>query len=1462
MKSKSFFARLLKWASIGLVLVVVLLAALFAVLQTRPAKDRLAALLTRLLSPSPDSRMEFQGLGGFLPLEIDLERFAMSDGQGEWLAVENVRLRWSPAALLKGRIRISEVGAGAVRLDRLPPSAPEEEGPSEAGFPSVTLPTGLPPVDVEVIAVEELALGAPVLGEPAVFRLRGSVRPVEEGPGLAAALDLRRTDAPLPKASLEASLRGDPGNLGLSLALEEASAGLLARKLGMSDAGDLSLAFRGQGPLSNWNGRLDFKAGSWGEAGLTLDLAMGAERIGLGCRGEVRAEPALLPPAVAPVVGESSRLNLAAVMTPESVDIEELHLETAGPSLHLTGTFDPRSREVQSVFSLENPDMSTLEELAGLELGGALKLEGNVSGPVARPRGSLSLAWSDLRLDTVRSDSLTLDLRGSPPDNESASLQGVVFTVEALARDLAVPGKAGTVGDVKLSLQGRAPAGDSITVSPLRLTAEGLALELRGEASPDGLDGRAQVALRAGDLASWASLAGLPDLAGAVDLEADVAWKNNRVSGSLELAGQSLRGIHPAADGLLAPRAELAAQFKMDDPSGLVLEPLALRSSGLELTATGTMNFADGKLDARSTVRLPDLGRLSSFLKKPASGSAELDAEASGSLEAMRVSARLKGRSLRMDKTRFDRLDLRVEASGLPGSPQGDLKVELAQDRLQASLASKFLLRDKLVQVSGLRLEAVGAKASADLSANLDTLLADGTVKATSRDLSALGKFLGLDLSGSLDLDARLAAVGKSQNVGIKLKADRLNAMGHRIRSARLDSDLRNVVKAPQGKADLELRGLVTGGATVDSLDLSLAGDAGKLTFDAKGKGKVLEPFRIATRGGMALGPSGEALDLRSLDGKFGPYPVALRKPALLRKSKKGVEVEGLDLRFGPARIEATGSLGGGRAKLDARLRDLPLDLARYGGVSQLSGTAQADLTLSGSMKRPDVKLNLDVKKVRWKDPRLEGIPALGAGLEARVGGGRADVSLSVRELTKKPLEATLKAPVTLALEPFAFSLPTKAPVEGTLRGQADLARLMSFYPLDGHSLKGLLQCDLGLSGSLERPAVQGNVKVEKGRYENVAMGTVLKDMEVALKGSDRELRVEKLSASDGGKGRLSGKGRVEVDAAKGFPLDLELLFDNARLVRRAEGTGVVNGDLKVSGNLGDMAVDGRLALAPAEINIPDHVPPSVPELEVVEINRPEGLPEPAKPEKSADETSSPPMNVNLKIDLDFPKRVYIRGRGLDSEWEGNLKIRGSASSPRITGKLGVVRGSLAFIDKELELSKSSVNFYGAQPPSPQLDISARSNTEDITAIIRITGDATKPDIAFTSEPPLPEDEVMARLLFGRSLDRLSPLQALQLADSLAVLSGKKGQSLNPLNRVRGALNLDQLDVGEGEQGETTLEVGKYLTERVYVDVEKKVGEDGGKASVEVEITPNISVESEMDTESEVGLGINWKYDY
>ena len=56
--------------------------------------------------------------------------------------------------------------------------------------------------------------------------------------------------------------------------------------------------------------------------------------------------------------------------------------------------------------------------------------------------------------------------------------------------------------------------------------------------------------------------------------------------------------------------------------------------------------------------------------------------------------------------------------------------------------------------------------------------------------------------------------------------------------------------------------------------------------------------------------------------------------------------------------------------------------------------------------------------------------------------------------------------------------------------------------------------------------------------------------------------------------------------------------------------------------------------------------------------------------------------------------------------------------------------------------------------------------------------------------------------------------------------------------------------------------VGKYLNDDVYVEIEKGVGSEGGKVSVEVDITPNISVESEVGLDAQSGVGINWKWDY
>lgn len=80
------------------------------------------------------------------------------------------------------------------------------------------------------------------------------------------------------------------------------------------------------------------------------------------------------------------------------------------------------------------------------------------------------------------------------------------------------------------------------------------------------------------------------------------------------------------------------------------------------------------------------------------------------------------------------------------------------------------------------------------------------------------------------------------------------------------------------------------------------------------------------------------------------------------------------------------------------------------------------------------------------------------------------------------------------------------------------------------------------------------------------------------------------------------------------------------------------------------------------------------------------------------------------------------------------------------------------------------------------------------------------------------------------------------------------GPALPFVDRVR-------LETGE-DPGETALGVGKYLGERTYVEVQQGLGVDSGKVSVQLELTPDIRVQSEVEADSQSAVGIFWKKDY
>jgi translocation and assembly module TamB len=415
---------------------------------------------------------------------------------------------------------------------------------------------------------------------------------------------------------------------------------------------------------------------------------------------------------------------------------------------------------------------------------------------------------------------------------------------------------------------------------------------------------------------------------------------------------------------------------------------------------------------------------------------------------------------------------------------------------------------------------------------------------------------------------------------------------------------------------------------------------------------------------------------------------------------------------------------------------------------------------------------------------------------------------------------------------------------------------------LPDQRLAGQLRGQLRLAGSLAQPEAAGDIVLADGLYENFVTGTLLMPLAGRLV-IDRDRTASlTLAAQTPGGGRLAVDGTGRMGEAGAPQLDLRAQFVDARLVARDDVVATLAGELGYRGGLDRGTLDGRLTVTPVEIFLRDRLPPSVVVLPVTEINRPGGDP----PPPAAAAPSAAPA-IDLAIALDLPRRIFVRGRGLESEWSGALTVGGTSSEPRLTGDISLVRGVFSFASKRFQLQRGTVSFLGGRSIDPLLDLAAEYRTSELTAVIAVRGPASDPALEVTSQPPLPQSEVLAQVMFGKATTRLSPFEAVQLAAALDALARGDTWTEDALGSIRQFLGLDVLtvDSGTGDEKGPAVEVGRYLGDRVYVGARRGLTDDTSGGRVEVEILPGLSLQSDIlqDVEGTTGsIGLRWKHDY
>ncbi len=288
-----------------------------------------------------------------------------------------------------------------------------------------------------------------------------------------------------------------------------------------------------------------------------------------------------------------------------------------------------------------------------------------------------------------------------------------------------------------------------------------------------------------------------------------------------------------------------------------------------------------------------------------------------------------------------------------------------------------------------------------------------------------------------------------------------------------------------------------------------------------------------------------------------------------------------------------------------------------------------------------------------------------------------------------------------------------------------------------------------------------------------------------------------------------------------------------------------------------------------------------------------------ATPEQSRQSVAL--LSLALAVDVDMPGQVFVRGRGLDSEWRGKLSVTGTTAQPVIAGALDVVRGTYDFLGKSAVLNRGSITFLGGNRIDPDINIEAQASSTDVVAIIDITGTATKPSIKLSSQPALPQDEILSRVLFGTSVSQISAAQGIAIAQAAAQLATGGGPGV--IDRVRQTLGLDRLSFGSataqatlggvsmpstpagvpsafptagvgsspvpigaaattGAAAAGAVSAGKYVANGVYVGVTQGLDASSSSVDVQIDVTKHISVDTTASQSAGTGLGVNWKLDY
>lgn len=1189
-------------------------------------------------------------------------------------------------------------------------------------------------------------------------------------------------------------------------------------------------------------------------AGLSLPLAISLNNLQLE-----RLEMAPAPAGKAINLGVNGKLAISTAFRGE-IDLNANQLDGEG-AYRLQSELTADTLQVR--LSVHEYAQGPLALLAGLRDHQALSVDASLEGPLSAVVSRLDLKLDELRarlggsIDFVR-PGVDLSLKASAPSMQLRP----DLAWRALALNLQLRGALKELmGGGGLQIEGLHTAQTAIGNLEINCQGVGGRIELNGEladvrlpssqtdlfqAAPlafqvqIGLDtsdypvafvlkhplinasgwtrledegGSAEMAVNLPDFRPLAAANGLQlDGHGMLTLKAERQADNSnlQIAGVLGVSGGS-RWAKLLGD---AARLDLSLAVKEED---MTLSRLQLDGKALSLLANGELE--DGNADFEWQAQFDDV----SAIADTASGKLAIQGSLNGERDDLTLEAKLNG-NLTSEGYSGGPIDANLQLQHLPDKPDG--RMELSGKLLGSPIDVRFAVESpggKSIRLEIDQAEWRSARASGGLTLTRDESPPAGNLTVKINRLADFRPLLGQPLFGSADASLEMGERGGRPQVKLGLEARNAGLEGMAT-----SESTRLVLTVSEPATDARLDGLLTlnginAGKVNGSARLKMDGPMDSLSLGLSARSPDLNGSAVQLSAAAQLNSGGGTLAVNTMEANWRQQTVRLLAPTKIAFAD-GLSVDRLRLGLRQAELEIAGRFTPQLA-LTAKLQTPAELISQFAPDLAMIGTLHADAKLAGSLAQPTGLVQFEADKLQMKQGAGRALPPAQIRLAATLNGEVADMDANLSAGNDTHMQVSGQLPMTQS---------------GSLdvQGEAalDLKQLNPLLSVEGRRMRGQLRANAKLTGTLPSPVITANAHLDGGAWQDQVAGVGIKDITADLQAENGTLRIFKLQGR-AGEGTLAAAGSVGLTAA-GLPVDLSVTARNAKPLASERLTVNLDADLSVRGLAAELLnVGGRIRINRADIRIPERMPTSI---AVLKLSKPDVPPPP--PEAKAD--------MALDLTIAAPREIFLRGRGLEAELGGSVHVAGTLKELRPDGAFHLRRGQFSLAGQTLVFNQGEVGFDSGSLTNPSLNFVATTSRNDISASLTVGGNALQPKIELSSTPQLPQDEILANLLFGKGTAGLSPLEMVQIASTLASLTGVTSGSEDPLESARKRLGLDRLSAGGANP---SVEGGRYIAPGVYLGAKQGVSGGTPQAVIQIDVLKGLKLESTVGNVGGVG---------